>query len=66
MTCVTPDLSDLAREQLGAEPFFTAHHNTAAGVCQSRIDQLYTPNLDGLAPGRTSQATHVVRAAGGY
>ena len=42
------DLSDIAREQLGDQPFFTSHHNTSAGVCDSRIDQLYAPNIDKL------------------
>ena len=43
------DLSDLAREQLGDEArYFTSHHHTQNGWCHSRIDQLYTPNVDGL------------------
>lgn len=39
-------LIDTAREELGDEPFFTCHKNTQAGVCHSRIDQIYTPDLD--------------------
>ena len=42
------DLTDVAREQLGRVPFFTSTHSTLAGLCRSRIDQLYAPNVDGM------------------
>ena len=42
------DLSDATREYLGKSPFFTYHKNTSAGMCYTRIDQIYTPNMDGL------------------
>lgn len=43
------ELIDVAREQLGAEPFFSAHHTTpGGGMCHSRIDQIYAPSKDAL------------------
>ena len=36
-------LSDVARETIGTEPYFTAHHIVQGGACWSRIDQLYAP-----------------------
>ena len=39
-------LADIARETLGSDPFFTSHHSTANGICHTRIDQIYTPNLN--------------------
>jgi hypothetical protein len=37
-------LIDAAREQLGSDPFFTAHHVTAAGECWARLDRIYVPD----------------------
>ena len=53
------DLSDTAREQLGTKPLFTCHRSTAAGVCHTRIDQLYTPNIDGFAWDHDNKAPYL-------
>ena len=39
-------LADIARESLGPDPFFTSHHSTANGIFHTRIDRIYTPNLN--------------------
>ena len=45
---ISKGLIDVAREQLGTERIYTAHHNTANGVTDSRIDQMYAPRIDAL------------------
>jgi hypothetical protein len=42
------DLSDIVREKLGQSPLFTNHTNTSQGITKTRIDQIYTPQLDGI------------------
>ena len=42
------DLLDAARETLGDTPHYTSHHNTSAGITKTRIDQAYTPRVNGM------------------
>ena len=43
------ELADVAREQIGADKLFTAHHtNVHQQVTRTRIDQIYAPNADAL------------------
>ena len=39
---------DVAREQLGNEPFFTHKYKSGDKTCRSRIDQIYAPHTDAL------------------
>ena len=42
------ELTDIARLQLGTETFFSHRWHTRNGVCLSRIDQIYVPQIDAL------------------
>ena len=42
-------LLDACREQIGDDPFFTAHHRNRNGtITSTRIDQLYVPHRDAM------------------
>jgi len=44
-------LTDIAREQLGTESYFTAHSRpkkNSNNITRTRIDQIYTPHIDSL------------------
>ena len=61
-------LLDACREQIGDDPFFTAHHRNKNGtITSTRIDQIYTPRRDAMLwsfeslhsfmPGRSEKKT---------
>jgi len=52
------ELSDIAREQLGSRKLFTAHHTNSHGhITRTRIDQIYTPNINSLLWTHTTNHT---------
>ena len=52
-------LIDVARDHLGDDPYFTSHHKVAGGTTQTRIDQIYAPDLNGITWEHKSDPTDI-------